>query len=128
MRISGFSSLFSAIAVFLDPPKDVLKMLRSLRKERKTQKSSLIGKEKVNKESCSDFPLRQKIATAIAEKSRRLVHSGLTFAHYVACLQCGQKSRGEIFHETMGGGHHGECRVLVGEILLSLFSPGNEAR
>ena len=42
VRISGFSSLFSAIAVFFALWQNVLKILRSLGKERKTQKSSLI--------------------------------------------------------------------------------------
>ena len=42
VRISAFSSLFSAIAVFLALSGNMmLKVLRSLRKERKTQKSSL---------------------------------------------------------------------------------------
>ena len=50
MRISGFSSLLSAIAVFLYPPTNVLKVLRSLGKGRKTQKSSPTRKEKVKKE------------------------------------------------------------------------------
>ena len=49
MRISGFSSLFPVVAVFLYPPANVLKIPQSLGKERKTQKSSLISKEKVNK-------------------------------------------------------------------------------
>ena len=50
MRISGFSSLFSANAVFLYPPTNVLKVLRPLGKSRKRQKSSQLSKEKVNKE------------------------------------------------------------------------------
>ena len=49
MRISGISSLFLAIAVFSAHLLHASKTLRSLRKERKTQKSSLISKEKVNK-------------------------------------------------------------------------------
>ena len=49
MRISGFSSLFSAIAVLLYYPTNVLKLLRSLGKSMNSQESSLISKEKVNK-------------------------------------------------------------------------------
>ena len=58
MRISGFSSLLPAIAVFSAHLQEGIKTLRSLRKERKlrslrkerkTQKSSLISKEKVKK-------------------------------------------------------------------------------
>ena len=49
VRISGSSSLFSAIAVFLRLPTNVLKALRLLRKSRKSQKSSLLSKETVNK-------------------------------------------------------------------------------
>ena len=55
------ASLFSAIAVFLYPPTNVLKILRSLGKERKTQKSSLISKEKVNKE----FSLPRNLETMV---------------------------------------------------------------
>ena len=57
MRISGFSSLFSAIAVLLCPATAVLKVLRSLGKARKSQKSSLISKEKVNKVSAQTSTL-----------------------------------------------------------------------
>ena len=49
MRISGFSSLFLAIAVFSAHLSEGLKTLRSLRKERKNQKSSLIGKERLTR-------------------------------------------------------------------------------
>ena len=48
-RIWGFSSLFPPIAVFSAHLSEVIKGLRSLRKKRKTQKSSLLSKEKVNK-------------------------------------------------------------------------------
>ena len=57
VRFSGFSTLFSAIAMFLDPQTDLLKMLRSLRKARKCQKSSLISKEKVTKVCIHSFAL-----------------------------------------------------------------------
>ena len=54
VRISGLSSVFSAIAVLLYSPTNVLKTLRPLGKESKTQKSSLISKEEVSKE-CEFF-------------------------------------------------------------------------
>ena len=63
-RISGFSFLFLAIAVFSACLSEGIKTQRSLRKERKTQKPSLISKEKVNKafpcnsaEGCTKAPL-----------------------------------------------------------------------
>ena len=52
MRISGFSSHFSAIAVLLHPATNVLKIQQSLGKERKTQNSLLVNKGKVNKAYC----------------------------------------------------------------------------
>ena len=45
----GGSSLFSAIAVFLYPPTDVLKILRSLGKSRKSQTPPLTSKEELKK-------------------------------------------------------------------------------
>ena len=45
MRISGFSSPFSAVAVFVYPPTNVLKALRPLRKSREGQKSSLVRRK-----------------------------------------------------------------------------------
>ena len=45
------SSLFSAIAVILYPPTNFLKILRWLGKSRKRQQSSVISKDKVNKET-----------------------------------------------------------------------------
>ena len=47
---SGFSSLFSAIAVFWYPPTHVLTMMRSLSKSRKDQRSSLISKERLTRQ------------------------------------------------------------------------------
>ena len=49
MRISGCFLIFQAIAVFSSHLSEGIKIPRSLRKERKPQKSSLISKEKVNK-------------------------------------------------------------------------------
>ena len=43
MRIAGFSSLFWGTAVFPYPATNVLKILRSLGKQRKTQTSSLVS-------------------------------------------------------------------------------------
>ena len=48
MRLSGFLLIFAAIAVFSAHMSEGLDTLRSLRKERKTQKSSLMSKDKVN--------------------------------------------------------------------------------
>ena len=49
MWISRFSSLLSAVAMFLYPPTKVLKILQSLGNQEKQQNSSLIGMEKLNK-------------------------------------------------------------------------------
>ena len=49
MRISGFFLIVPAVAAFLAHLLEGTKTLRSLRKDRNTQKSSLISKEKVNK-------------------------------------------------------------------------------
>ena len=48
VRISSVSSRFSATAVFLYPPTDVLKIVRALGNMKENQKSSLISKGKVN--------------------------------------------------------------------------------
>ena len=57
VRISGSFLIFPAIAVLSAHLLKGIKALRSLRKERKNQKSSLICKEKVNK----DWPIRVQV-------------------------------------------------------------------
>ena len=57
VRLSGFSSLVSAIAVLLYPLTNVLKVLQSLVKSRESQKPSLISKEKVNKEKTNNYQI-----------------------------------------------------------------------
>ena len=49
LTFSGSSPLFSVIAMFLYPPTNVLKVLRSLGKSRGSQTSSLISEEKIHK-------------------------------------------------------------------------------
>ena len=83
VRISGFFLILTAIAVFSAHLLEGIKTLRSLRKESITQKSSLISKEKVNKEVCwgrrkRDLGWGDK---ACAEKVHSLSHPRVQAMH-----------------------------------------------
>ena len=87
MRISVFFLIFPAIAVLSAHWEEGTETLRSLRKERKSQKSSLISEEKVNMEPSSGskssrlggwgwrIDPENKSHTSTANHRRETVHS-----------------------------------------------------
>ena len=98
MRISYFSSLFSAITVLLYPLTNVMKILRSLAIERTTQKSSLISEEKVSKE----------VTNSMLNSLKTSFFPSMSFLSFSALLPMKQLFWGEA------------CLLTVGAFLLTV--------
>ena len=128
-----FFLIFPAIAVFSAHLSEGIKTLQSMRKERKTQKPSLISKEKVNKEPSQQLHWRCLQGGIIADYiggARTLLASLVVLASgalssrlVLFCPTFQAKSLLSVFSKSQRAGRRGSFPIWTCPSFLVLFCP-----